>query len=88
MRIESELRSIISAVTGVSSDFDADAHLYWEIGVTSAKALELMLELEDRYGVRIPDAQFVQATSLRHLAQLMSGLVCGSGGAGREPERV
>ncbi|MGE5487642.1 MAG: acyl carrier protein [bacterium] len=83
MPIESELRRIISAVAGIPNDFGRSAHLYWELGISSAKALELLLEIEEHYGLTIPDEQFVQATSLEHLVELVSGLSSGHGR--REP---
>ncbi len=83
MHIESELRRIISAITGIPNGFSRSAHLYWELGISSAKALELLLEIEEHYGLTIPDERFVQATSLEHLVELVSGL--SSGHRRREP---
>jgi acyl carrier protein len=36
--------------------------------------MELLLVLEERYGVSVPDEDFIEATSLERLAVMMRGL--------------
>ena len=38
------------------------------------KAMELLMTLEERYGVSVPDEEFVEAKSLERLAGMMQGL--------------
>lgn len=52
--------------------FDRD--LYRDIGVKSASALDLLLSLEEEFGVSIPDQQFGDARTVTSLADLIRGL--------------
>lgn len=79
MSIELELRRIVSSIAGIPNGFSRSAHLYWELGISSAKALELVLEIEAHYGITIPDERFVEATCLQHLEDLVSRLLSADG---------
>lgn len=62
----------IRDVTGVSQLLpDQD---FYDAGVTSVQALPLLLELEDRFHVTIPDDQFVAARSARRLSEMIQDL--------------
>jgi acyl carrier protein len=62
----------IRDVTGVSQLLpDQD---FYDAGVTSVQALPLLLELEDRFQVTIPDDQFVAARSARRLSEMIQDL--------------
>ncbi len=63
---------IISTVAGVKP-MPANEDFY-ESGVTSVMALPILLELEDRYGVSIPDDRFIAARSAQAVAQLVLDL--------------
>jgi acyl carrier protein len=59
----------IRDVTGVSQVLpDQD---FYDAGVTSVQALPLLLELEERFQVTIPDDQFVAARSARRLSEII-----------------
>ena len=59
----------IRDVTGVSQVLpDQD---FYEAGVTSVQSLPLLLELEERFRVTIPDDQFVAARSARRLSEMI-----------------
>ena len=59
----------IREVTGVSQVLpDQD---FYDAGVTSVQALPLLLELEERFHVTIPDDQFVAARSARRLSEMI-----------------
>jgi len=47
---------------------------FYDAGVTSVQALPLLLELEDRFQVTIPDDQFVAARSARRLCEMIQDL--------------
>lgn len=59
----------VSGVSGIGPDQD-----YYEAGVTSVMALPLLMELEERFGVSIPDDRFVAARTPRLLHQLVLDL--------------
>jgi len=72
--LENEIRTLISNVGGLAPNFDDRADLYSDLGMASVKAMQLLLELEDRFGVSIPDEDFVQATTLSSVHDLISRL--------------
>jgi acyl carrier protein len=47
---------------------------FYDAGVTSVQALPLLLELEDRFQVTIPDDQFVAARSARSLSEMIQNI--------------
>jgi acyl carrier protein len=62
----------IREVTGVSQVLpDQD---FYDAGVTSVQALPLLLELEERFHVTIPDDQFVAARSARRLSEMIQDI--------------
>jgi acyl carrier protein len=62
----------IREVTGVSQVLpDQD---FYDAGVTSVQALPLLLELEERFHVTIPDDQFVAARSARRLSEMIQNI--------------
>jgi acyl carrier protein len=62
----------IRDVTGVNLEQpDQD---FYEAGVTSVQALPLLLELEERFRVSIPDDQFVAARSARRLSEMIQDI--------------
>ena len=74
MNTRDMVRQIIAGVSDLPTDFPADANLYIELGVPSIGAMQLLLELEDRFGVQVPDDQFVEATTLDALVALVDRL--------------
>jgi acyl carrier protein len=70
-----ELRSLLVDVApSLNVGFDENAHLYNELGLPSVAAMELLLRLEERYRISIPDDEFIEATSLRALHSLVTHL--------------
>ncbi|HTM14385.1 MAG TPA: acyl carrier protein [Bryobacteraceae bacterium] len=62
----------IRDVTGVNLEQpDQD---FYDAGVTSVQALPLLLELEERFQVSIPDDQFVAARSARRLSEMIQDI--------------
>lgn len=73
--IENEIRAIISNISRIPTDADGKADLYSDLGVASVHALQILTELEDHFGIHIPDDQFVEASSIEKLAEAVQGLV-------------
>jgi acyl carrier protein len=69
------LPSVIDIIvrTGNVNGLMADQDLY-DAGVTSIMALPILLELEERFGVTIPDGEFFSARTPRELADMITGL--------------
>jgi acyl carrier protein len=72
--LKSELRQLLSEVASLPEGFDEQADLYSDLGMASIQAMELLMALEEHYGVVVPDEQFVEATSLERLAGMIQGL--------------
>jgi acyl carrier protein len=47
---------------------------FYEAGFTSVRSLDLLLELEDRFGVSIPDDRFISMRTARGLQGLLGEL--------------
>jgi acyl carrier protein len=72
--LKSELRQLLTELASLPEGFDETADLYGDLGMPSMKAMELLVALEERYGVSVPDEQFIEATSLERLAGMMQRL--------------
>jgi acyl carrier protein len=67
---------VIREVGGVT-DLEPDQDFY-EAGVTSVLALSLLLELEDKFAVAIPDERFIAARSPRALCAMIEDIKRGA----------
>lgn len=74
VNVEAAIRRLVSDVSGLPSDADAQADLYLDLGVASIHVLQLLTELEDHFGISIPDDEFVEATSIAKLTALVTNL--------------
>jgi acyl carrier protein len=73
-KLKGELRQLLTELASLPEGFDEKADLYTDLGMASMKAIEFLMALEERYGVRVPDEEFIEATSLERLAEMMRGL--------------
>jgi acyl carrier protein len=72
--LKSELRQLLTELAHLPEGFYEKADLYSDLGMASIQAMELLLELEERYGIRVPDEEFIEATSLERLAGMIQRL--------------
>ena len=72
--LKSELRQLVAKIGSLDLGFDENADLYTDLGMPSVKAMELLVALEDRYGLRVPDDEFVEAVSLERLVAMIKKL--------------
>jgi acyl carrier protein len=75
MHTEYKIRTVLTEIGGVLPDAPSGANLYLELGVASIHALELLATLEEHFGVAIPDEDFVEATSITRLTEMIESLV-------------
>jgi acyl carrier protein len=61
--------SRIGEIPGIQPDQDI-----YEAGFVSVNALPLLMELEDRFGVTIPDDRYINARTPRALNELLTSL--------------
>lgn len=71
----STLEELVRVVceTGGLKELNPDADFY-DQGFSSVSALQLLVEIEEQFGVSIPDDAFVKARSARELAALVGDL--------------
>jgi acyl carrier protein len=72
--IEVRIRETVSRIASLPFDIPGDANLYFDLGVASVHALQLLADLEGEFDVSIPDEDFVEATSISQLSALMRSL--------------
>ena len=74
--IEKRVRGVIKQVAPqLEPSFSASADLFRDLGVKSASALDLLLGLEEEFGVSIPDDAFVEARTTSQITTVVSTLV-------------
>lgn len=69
--VNDEIRSVVAAITGLPVDVSGTADLYSDLGVASIKAIQLLMDIEEHFDLRIPDEQFIEATSVERLAEMI-----------------
>jgi acyl carrier protein len=74
MTINEEARSVIAEITGLPTDISGNADLYSELGVASIKAIQLLIALEERFCISVPDDQFIEATTVERLTEMIARL--------------
>ena len=65
-----EVNEVVRRI-GKLAALDADQDMY-DAGVSSVVALKLLLELEERFGVSLPDEQFMACRTPRALFNLIA----------------
>jgi acyl carrier protein len=73
--IENAVRQVVARVTGLVHDLPADADLYLDLSVASVHAVQILTGLEEGFGITIPDDDFVEATSVTKLTNMIANLV-------------
>ena len=68
-----DISEVIRAIGGLQ-DFGPDQDIY-DAGFSSVRALDLLLELETRFGVSLPDDGFTAARSAAALHSLVLSLL-------------
>jgi len=71
---EKRIRSVLRRVARLEGEYSATADLFRDLGVKSIAALDLLLSLEEEFGVSIADDAFGEARSVGQLARLVEGL--------------
>lgn len=71
---EQRVRAIVVRVAHLGAGFDASADLFRELGVKSVAALDLLLSLEEEFGISIADERFGDARSVDALVALIEEL--------------
>jgi acyl carrier protein len=74
--MEDKIREIVARVAKSEdpSCLSPEADIFRDIGVKSTAALDLLLSIEEEFGVSIPDDIFANARSIRALVALVKDL--------------
>src|ERR1700758_205454 len=80
--IEPQVRTLIARLARIDDDFRADADVFRELGLRSASALDLVLQLEEDFDISIDDDAFATTRTLEQMAALVAHL---RGGAACPP---
>ena len=72
---EERLSSIVGIISKVGEiGAVAPDQDFYDAGFASVNSLPLLMELEDRFGVTIPDDRYINARTPRELSDLLSSL--------------
>ena len=70
--IQERLISVIkSEIPGFKADFDLSADLRVQLGLDSLSYVELILEVEEEFGIKLSDAEAEELVSFRDLLTLI-----------------
>ena len=75
IELEEALVDLVLQISGIDTNIDRNADLYLDLRLASFHALQLLVELEERYGMKIPDEDFVEANTVVKLARLIETLM-------------
>lgn len=68
--VENTVREMISTATGIDlEDIKPDVHLYRDLGVDSIKGIELVVELQQKFGLRVDDAKIPELVTPRLIVE-------------------
>ena len=69
------IRNLVAQVGEVELDKVSDeTHFANDLGIDSLRALELMVALEDKFKIRVPEEQLGRFTSVSSLSELVTEL--------------
>src|SRR5258708_1973098 len=69
--VEEKVRGLIAGLARIDAGFSADADVFRELGVESGAALDLLLQIEEEFGIAIDDEDFAGARSLSRMTALI-----------------
>ena len=72
--IQTGVLSIIEPFIKNGKDLDLEKDLYEDLGVESVNAIQILLSLEENFGVSIDDNDFIQARSTQQIIELVQKL--------------
>jgi len=72
--VEGSVRTLVARIGKIEPAFDATKDIFRDLGVKSAAALDLLLSLEEEFGISISDDAFGEARTLDQIVALVSGL--------------
>jgi acyl carrier protein len=72
--IHAGVLSIVEPYIKNGKDVDLEKDLYSDLGVESVNAIQILLSLEEQFGVSIDDNDFIQARTAQQIIELVQKL--------------
>ena len=72
--IQTGVISIIEPFLKNGKDLNLEKDLYEDLGVESVNAIQILLTLEENFGISIDDNDFIQARSTQQIIELVQKL--------------
>jgi acyl carrier protein len=67
-----KVRAVVARIAKqAAADFSNDAHIFRELGVESTAALDLLLSIEEEFGISLSDDAFAQAQTVTEICALV-----------------
>ncbi len=74
--IENKVKEMISTATGIELEkIKPEVHLYRDLGVDSIKGIELVVALQQKFGLRVDDAKIQELVTPRLIVEEMKRLL-------------
>jgi acyl carrier protein len=71
--LENEIRKVIAKIIEIDEEkVGPDSHLVQELGADSMRVLEIMVLLDKKFKIEIPESEIPKMTTLRQITQLVS----------------
>lgn len=78
--LKESLRALIADIIEVDPSRVEDNTALRDLGVDSMQAIEIISDLERRYQIRIPEADFKRVTNLQSVTELLAEKLAARGG--------
>ncbi|MDE2927294.1 MAG: AMP-binding protein [Acidobacteriota bacterium] len=85
--VATELTRELSRISGIpSAEITPDSHLFTDVGLDSLAAMELLIQLEHRFGISLPEERVASLVSFGDLVDAVrEGMAATADGAGGAP---
>lgn len=68
------LRNIVAKIAETTPDFASDANLRDDLSVDSVRALEIIFEIENEFGILIPEGRYGELQTFDKMLNLVASL--------------
>ena len=69
--LSSQIAELVGKIGKVQGEVPPDKDIYADLGVESVNSIEILLALEDQFGIAIDDTQFIKARTVQLLIDLV-----------------
>lgn len=69
-----DVASLVKRIGKLDGEVPTDKDIYSDLGVESLNSIEILVALEEAFGLTIDDTKFIKARTIQGLAKLVHGL--------------